>query len=54
MNNYVNQNEEPEESILEFIRADIDGQLNHDGEVIFDDPWYDVNLELGTKEEENE
>ena len=52
MSNHVNPNEEPEESILEFIRADIDDQLNHDGEVIFDDPWYEVNLELRTKEEE--
>lgn len=54
MSNHINHNEEPEEAILEFIRAEIDDQLNHDGDVVFDDPWYDINLELGHKEEENE
>ena len=52
MSNNINHNEEPEEAILEFIRADIDDQLNHDGDVVFDDPWYNLNLEAGYKEEE--
>ena len=53
MSNHVNPNEEPEEEILEFIMADIDNQLNHDGDVVFDDPWYDINLELGSQQEEH-
>lgn len=52
MSNNVNPNEEPEEAILEFIMADIEEQLNHDGDVVFDDPWYDINLELGSQQEE--
>lgn len=51
MSNNINHNEEPEEAILEFIRADINEQLEYDADVVFDDPWYDINLELGHKEE---
>ena len=52
VSNNANPNEESEESIFDFIRTETDDEFNHNGEVVFDDPWYDVNLELGTKEEE--
>jgi hypothetical protein len=32
--------------------ADIEEQLEYDADVVFDDPWYDINLELGSQQEE--
>lgn len=53
MSKNTNPNEESEESILDFIRAELIDEYYHDGDVIYDDPWYDVNQEAGNQEEDN-